>query len=304
MSPNPKVPNLFVIGVPKAGTTSLFQWLGDHPEIGKSNENELRFLMDSEDPLCRPDGFNAEGLDGYARFYQSSRLDGHTKFLIDVSPQYYYQKTAQSVIGRIPDSRAIIVLRKPSARIYSLYNYSKSNKVALREDMGFREFIDEVRRGADSDILRDRPMLRYAIEHSKYAPYVRKWQSIIGPDRLRVCFFEELIRNQSALLRRIAGEIGINPGFYDEYSFPVKNRSFSLRHRGVHKLIQRNRKQLPKWIRRTLKPAYLYLNTHRPSQSVPEDDRHVLEQLDSEFLESELELARLLGRDAAIWSAS
>lgn len=302
MTFQPKVPNLFVIGAPKAGTTSLFQWLGDHPEIGKSTENELRYLMDRHDPLCRPDGFHAAGLEGYARFYQDSLTDGDRKYLIDVSPQYYYQDTALAQIGTIPDSQVIMMLRKPSARIYSLYNYSKNNKVALDADMDFSEFVNEIRLGDDSDILRDRPMLRFAIKHSAYAPYIRNWQSAIGSDRLGVYLFEDLVRNPQRVLRRIADQLGIAPGFYDSYTFPAQNTSYSLRHRGLHKVLHKSRKKMPRWIRRTLKPAYLYLNTRRLERNLSEEDRRALERLDAEFVETEQELARILGRDDAIWS--
>jgi len=298
----PKVPNLFIVGVPKAGTTSLFHWLGAHPQIGKSSENELRYLMDADDPLCRPDGFNAEGLDGYARFYSDSLLDEQTKYLIDASPQYYYQKTAQSVIGRLQDSQVVMILRKPSARIYSLYNYSKSNKVALPASMSFSDFIHEVRRGNKSEILRGRPMLYSAIEHSRYSSYISRWQSIVGPDRLKVYFFEELVRNPRDVLRRLAKDLRVEPGFYDSYGFPARNESFDLRHRGIHKIVHRSRKKMPSWMRRYLKPAYMYLNTQKPKRSLPEHDRKILKQLDLEFRDTERELAELLERDGAIWS--
>ena len=297
-----KVPNLFVIGAPKAGTTSLFHWLGDHPEIGKSVENELRFLMDQRDPLCRPDGFHTAGLEGYARFYEDSLANSGRKYLIDVSPQYYYQDTALAQISALPESQVIMMLRKPSARIYSLYNYSKNNKVALDADMGFSDFVNEIRLGDDSDILRDRPMLRFAIKHSEYAPYIRNWKSAIGTDRLGVYLFEDLVQNPRLVLRRIAERLGVAREFYDSYTFPAQNTSYSLRHRGLHKVLHRFRKKMPGWVRQTLKPAYLYLNTRRLERNLSEEDRRTLERLDAEFVETEQELAQILGREEAIWS--
>lgn len=303
MSIHARVPNLFVIGVPKAGTTSLFRWLGDHPAIGKSNENELRYLIDESDPLCRSDGYNAAGLEGYGKFYRNSLDDPATRYLIDVSPQYYYQNTAKAVIGALPDAQILMILRKPSARIYSLYNYSHSNRALLLENMGFPEFINEVRRGEASDLVRDRPMLRYAIEHSKYARYVKEWQSLIDPQRLTICLFEDLVRDPTAELRRIAQALNIDPSFYDDYAFPVQNESIAVRSRPLHKFLRRIRGRMPGWMRSKLKPAYMRLNTRKRDRTVSEADRQVLSQLDEEFATWDTRLAELLGRDGPVWGA-
>ena len=257
--------------------------------------------MDADDPLCRPDGFHAAGLDGYAHFYKDSLSDSDKKYLIDVSPQYYYQDTALSVISGIEHSQVIMLLRKPSARIYSLFNYSKNNKVALHANMEFSDFIHEVRLGHESDILRDRPMLRFAIKHSEYTPYIRQWQAAVSADRLGIYLFEELVQNPVAVLRRMAEQLGIDPAFYDTYQFPAQNKSYALRNRHLHKILHKSRKKMPRWIRQTLKPAYLYLNTRQLERSLSEKDRDTLEQLDAEFMETERELAEILGRDKVVW---
>lgn len=301
MTQEPTVPNLFVVGVPKAGTTSLLRWLGDNPQIGRSTENELRYLMDEGDPLCRADGYGSEGLEGYKRFYRETLNDHGIRYLLDVSPQYYYQKTAQEVIGSVPNSQVIFVLRRPSARIYSLYNYAKNNKAALDAEMGFEDFVTEIRRGEASDILRNRPMLQYAIDHSRYASYVQLWQDIVGPERVHVYLFEDIAADATAMLRQIAVTLGLDPTFYDSYDFPVQNESFALRNRRLHKVLHRSRRTMPAWLRRSLKPAYLYLNTRKPDRLKPNRDIELLTELDAEFLDAELELARLLGRTAPLW---
>ncbi|MEM6481691.1 MAG: sulfotransferase [Pseudomonadota bacterium] len=301
MISHPKVPNLFVIGAPKAGTTSLFQWLGDHPAVGKSTENELRYLMDRDDPLCRNDGFHTEGLEGYGRFYHNSLADSGIRYLIDVSPQYYYQDTAFSVISNMPDSHVIMLLRKPSKRIYSLYNYSKNNKVALQADMGFADFVDEVRRGDASDILRHRPMLRFAIKHSEYASYIRKWQSVVSRDRLHIYLFEDVFHDPRTMLCQIADDLGLSGAFYHSYGFPAQNQSYAVRNRRLHKALHRSRKRIPDWLRKSMKAAYLMVNTRKLDTSMPDADRDVLAQLDAEFVETEREIAEMLGRGTPIW---
>lgn len=298
---DPKIPNLFVIGVPKAGTTSVLRWLGDHPQIGRSYENELRFLMDANDPLCRKDGYTTEGLAGYSRFFKDDLSQEQIKYLLDVSPQYYYQKTAQSVISDIPNSKVIFILRRPSARIYSLYNYAINNKVALDANMQFSDFVNEIRRAEKSDVLRNRPMLQYAIDHSRYETYVRHWQSIVGPERLNVYLFEDIVADPASSLCSMVRTLGLDETFYDNYDFPVQNESFVLRHRGLHKFLHRSRKKLPSWVRRSLKPTYLYINTRKPVRKISPNDRLIMSELDAEFHESEVNLAKVLGRSKPLW---
>ena len=58
------LPNLFIIGVPKAGTTTLARWLCDHPDVRGGVEKELRFLMDAGSTQARPDAYHETGLAG------------------------------------------------------------------------------------------------------------------------------------------------------------------------------------------------------------------------------------------------
>jgi hypothetical protein len=298
-----RVPNLFVIGVPKAGTTSLFRWLGDHPAICKSSENELRFLMDGDDPLCRDDGYLATGLDGYGRFYPETADDPAIRYRIDVSPQYYYQRTAQNVIGSLADSQVIMILRKPSARIYSLYNYSRSNKVALDPGMSFSDFVAEIRRGPASPVLGSRPMLHQAIEHSKYARYVERWRKIVGHGRMTVCLFEELVRRPETEMRKIARRLDLGEAFYAAYDFPRHNESVEVRNRELHKLVRRSREKIPGWMRTMLKSTYLRLNTRKLDRRLSAADRQTLRELDRELSSWNRELTALLGRKEPVWKS-
>ena len=48
------LPNVAMVGVPKCGTTSVFSYLADHPEVCQSSEKETYFLMDKGHPLFIP----------------------------------------------------------------------------------------------------------------------------------------------------------------------------------------------------------------------------------------------------------
>ncbi len=296
------VPNLFVIGVPKAGSTSMQRWLGAHPEIGTSSEVETRYLMDAGDPLCRADGYAACGLDGYSGYYPDRLGPGKIRYLLDVTPQYYYQETAKDVISRLDAKKVIMILRKPSDRILSLYKYTQNNTALLSPEMSFADFVHEIYLGPGSALVRARPMLRHAITHCQYARFVGEWATLVGGDNLQVIIFEEFVKDPGKVLKKIATDLAIDPGLYDSYGFPATNESYSVRLHWLHKMLRRSRKYAPAWLRYQTKQAYLRLNTKRYSKYLSDQDRDTIAALDREFLGWEQKLTQALGRSEPIWS--
>ena len=68
------LPNTIVAGAPKCGTTSVFRYLADHPEVCASNVKETRFLIDPGYPLFdAAANFSIHGLGGYERFFDAGR---------------------------------------------------------------------------------------------------------------------------------------------------------------------------------------------------------------------------------------
>ena len=112
-------PNLFVAGVPKAGTTSLFHYLALHPDIFPSNRKEPGFFH----PFKIKD--MAANLEAYKKFFVG--YSGQ-KYAIEATPGYFYggKETATAINKYSPESKIIIVLRNPVERLFSFYKYKKS----------------------------------------------------------------------------------------------------------------------------------------------------------------------------------
>ena len=117
------IPNLFLAGVPKAGTSSLARWMADHPEIEGGTAKELRVLMDRDDPLARTEGYWQSGLDGFARYFPAAGTKPATRYRLNATPKYYYQQTAKSVIPKL--SQARIMLRVRSRSIHRVLHGSR-----------------------------------------------------------------------------------------------------------------------------------------------------------------------------------
>lgn len=294
-------PNLYVIGAAKAASSSLQRWLGDHPDVGVSRIPETRFLMDAEDPLAQPGGYAETGLEGYGAFFPEELRPEGCRYVLDVTPMYYYQQAAQEVIAALPERHVIFIARRPSRRILSLYNYAQNNIGVLNREISFAGFVEEVRKGVKSEVVGHRPMMAHAMLHSQYARYIALWQRLVGPANVTVMIFEEIVADQTGAMKALAERLGLAPGFYDDYGFPKENESFAVRNHLLHKLMRGTKDAFPAPLRKLLKSAYMTLNTEKSTAPLSTDDLQALEMLDREFAEWDAQLGALIGRDGPIW---
>lgn len=295
------LPNLFIIGVPKAGTTSLARWLTDHPGVRGGQCKELRFLMDASEPLARPDGYHRAGLAGYGRYLpQPGKIGSEVRYLLDASPEYYYQEIAKEIIPRLQEAHVIIVLREPALRALSMFRYGQNNMGVLPRSLSFREFLEETQKARASSLIGERPMLRDVILHGEYARYLQQWKERLPASRLSVLLFEELVTKPGAILRQLSASLSLDAEFYATYRFPKENDSYAIRSRGLHHAVRRMRRLVPRILRSPGKRLYTSINTGT-FPTLGADDRAALVQLRAHYARWNADLAELLGRDRPHW---
>jgi hypothetical protein len=128
----PGLPDFVIIGAMKAGTTTLFRRLGQHPEIALPEVKEPHFF--SWDQRW------AKGQEWYHSLFES--CDGITG---EASASYSYAATADLVARRmsgvIPAARLIYSLRDPIERIRSHYRHQV---IRARESRTFPEAVQGV----------------------------------------------------------------------------------------------------------------------------------------------------------------
>ncbi|PKO07265.1 MAG: sulfotransferase [Chloroflexi bacterium HGW-Chloroflexi-3] len=125
------LPNFIIAGTARAGTTSLFQYLSDHPKILPSFRKEIKYF----------DIHYFMGIQWYRShfpyIYKLKKIEGLTG---EASPNYLGHPTAmQRIALALPDVKIIIILRNPIDRAYSHYHLSIK---AGDENLKFNEAID------------------------------------------------------------------------------------------------------------------------------------------------------------------
>ena len=129
-----RLPNLVIAGVPKAGTTSLFSYLAQHPEVCGSDVKEPRYF----NPLRL--GGELGPIEEYTAHF--AHCAGQ-RYAMEASPGYFYggRTLARGLLEALPDPRVVLILRAPGERCWSWFRFVKT-RLHIPKDMSFDVYLD------------------------------------------------------------------------------------------------------------------------------------------------------------------
>jgi hypothetical protein len=214
----PTLPNFFLVGAPKAGTTSLYHYLDQHPQIYMSPIKEPCFfsleirparfnddfqrqaaqdMKDLDDYLAgpvlkkRPGGI-VQDWNGYLRLFADANGESA---IGEASVCYLWSATAAAHIReRIPDAKIIMILRHPAERAFSQYVHGASAGWIRKP---FREHLEANLRNRDQKFGMDFPLLEFGL----YYEQVKRYLENFPRQNIRIGFYEEAHRQFADILR-------------------------------------------------------------------------------------------------------
>lgn len=284
------LPTFFIIGAPKAGTTSLHYYLDQHPQIQMSSNKEPHFFSGPEDGIPYAMG-RVESQDKYEKLF-----DAAVAVRGEASPTYSCHPRRRGVPERIkalvPDARFIYMVRDPVARTVSHYQH----RVALE---GERRSLEEAL-GDLSD-----PYSPYTCP-SRYAEQLDLYLEHYPRERILVVDQDELLKERKATLGRIFAFLGVDAGF-DSARFEDELLKSSERHtypawfaRLVELVIVPLTQWIPAGVRRRLRRGgERVLLRPLPSPTLEEGLRERLRAL---YVEDVARLRDLTGKEFPTWS--
>jgi hypothetical protein len=184
------LPNFLVIGAAKSGTTSLWAYLREHPDIFMAQRKELDFF-------CARDWRGR--VDWYADQFAGAvaPLRGEASVYYSMHP--FKPDVAAQVYELIPGARIIYLVRDPVPRILSHYVTNVAN---YREEKSLNEALAD---------LTD-PMNEYVCS-SRYASQLREYLRFFPAERILVEDHAVLLSDRARALRRIFDFLGVDDGF-------------------------------------------------------------------------------------------
>ena len=191
------LPNLLIVGAAKSGTTSLHNYLKQHPEIFMSNHKEPHFLINKEIGENRiPKG--VKKLNEY-----SSLFDGSDTFKYRGESSAMYLQFPNIAIKNIKkhlekDIKIIIMLRNPIDRAFSGYQHVK--RFNVDEELTFAQALDvcEDRYFKQTSLT---PATRY-IHIGMYYDFVRKFKLKFN-DNIHIILYSDFINNTHKELSKL-----------------------------------------------------------------------------------------------------
>jgi hypothetical protein len=283
-------PTFLVVGVAKAGTTALYHYLGEHPEIYVSPVKEPSYFVP---------GFRVETWEEYLALFADA---GGAKAIGEATPRYFHAPEAPARIAEaLPGVRIVVLLRQPVERALSHYLMLANNRAALEPEpfaSFFRRHRDDVAGWAEGG-----PGVR-GLAMSFYADSLERWLDRFGRDRVAVYLDEDLKKTPERVMAGLYGFLGVDPTFRPDLGKRYNVGQGMPRSGAVQRLIFRDtplkrlaRRLLPEALRRHGTGAARRLNRgERPTLS-PAERR----EFTAVYLDDIRRVERLLGRDLSAW---
>ena len=237
-----RLPDFFIVGAAKSGTTSLWQYLGQHPGIFMTDDigsKELGYF-------CNHYGIKKK--EQYVAYFEKAlpgQLVGESCHAYLSSPE-----SASMIYREVPRAKIIMVLRNPVDRAYSLYNWMASN--GYEPALTFEKALKmEAGRFADDAFKTRNPQGFYMnylyVRSGLYYEQVKRYFDRFGRENCEIILFDELKKNPAAQVGKICSFLGIpdfSPDikihnesqqvkdpvrqFYLRFEFPKKLERFGL----------------------------------------------------------------------------
>lgn len=191
-------PNTFIIGVQKAGTTTLNDWLSQHPEI---------YGYDTLKDVHLSARFKNVAEINQRLQQEPVPYKGEPIVLQSAVNYIFYEQMLRDIAQHQPNARLIVILRNPVQRAFSAYEYFKK---MLREKRPVHEALMYTPKNA-VPFSKDNNDFTY-IEHGFYHAQVKNCLKYFKKEQLLVLEYEEL-KNPKALLQKIFSFLKIDVSF-------------------------------------------------------------------------------------------
>jgi sulfotransferase family protein len=207
------LPDFLIIGAQKAGTTALYAYLREHPQITGPSWKEVSFF----------DRHYGRGEAWYRGNFPNT-LRARGGLVGEASPSYLFHPLApERVAALVPEAKLVALVRNPVDRAFSHYQH----EVALgREPRSFEDALvaeDERLRGEEDRIVADPAYFSHAWwnytyrARGRYAEQLERWLAVFPREQLLVMPSEELLAEPEQAHGRVLEFLGASPHRLDAY---------------------------------------------------------------------------------------
>jgi hypothetical protein len=199
-----RVPDFFIVGHPKCGTTALYRMLRSHSQIFMPDIKEPWFLAPELRSPMRAEvlGRRPETLEQYLALFAPARPDQRAG---EASSSYLMSPSAAGRIAELSQrARIVAILREPASFLRSLHLQNVQLHVDTERDLRRALALeDERRRGLRIPPGSPRPQALLYSEHVRYVEQLRRYHDLFGRARVLVLIYDDFRARNEATVRRV-----------------------------------------------------------------------------------------------------
>jgi Sulfotransferase domain len=307
-----RVPDFFIVGHPKCGTTALYEMLRRHPQIYMPDCKEPWFFapeLHIRTPP-RPEG-TPRTLDDYLPLFAAARPE---QKIGEASALYLWSRAAAGRIAEVqPSARIIAIIREPASFLRSLHLQFLQTYVETERDLR-RALELEPRRRQGESIPRHTywPQALLYSDHVRYVQQLQRYHAVFPPEQVLALIYDDFRQDNEATVRRVLRFLEVDDAFPVETT--EANPTVRARSQRLHELVHAVGvgrgpvSQAAKATLKTLTPTglrrkALYATQRRVIFAEPQPpDESLMRELRARFKEEVTSLAEYLDRDlVSLW---
>ena len=296
------LPNFLIIGAQKSGTTSLYHYLEQHPEVYMSPIKEPRFFaLEGRKPDFRGPGseervnrWAVTDIEEYRALFEG--VEGE-KAIGEASVTYIHSPQApERIKHHVPEAKLVALLRNPVERAYSAYTQRVRDG---REPLSFGSALRE-----EESRLRDNWSPGWGYRRlGFYHRHLKRYYALFGKESIQVHLYEDLSEDPVGVSQDIFRFLRVDDAFVPDTSLR-HNVSGIPKSQALLRLVKQPsfvksalRPLLPGGLRKRLSVNVRNWNLEK-APPLPEEARRELAEA---YREDILGLQDLIGRDLSGW---
>ncbi|MEM8948486.1 MAG: sulfotransferase [Pseudomonadota bacterium] len=292
-----RFPDFYILGAPKAGTSSLAQYLDEHPGIFVSKPKEPRFFAEDFDDREIADER------AYLELFDAADEDA---ILGEATTDYLVSEVAvDRILAKRPDAKFIVMLRNPIHMVPAMHAQERKNGYETVADPAKAwALLAERKAGRHIPSLCNEPKRLFYDDRCRLGEQMERLKSKVAEDRLLVIFMEDFAADTERVYREAQSFIGISA--YEPREFPIVNQRHHIKHPAMLQLWKLGMTAKDKLGLKTnfgvLSKVQAMGLSSKPTDGSSPAGRLAFQHVLRDAFEADVEkLAALTGRDLSAW---
>lgn len=203
------LPNFIIIGAAKSGTSALYYYINQHPQVFMPEQKELRYFSSIDHPENEgPNVYKYPSIKTLEEYTQRFLPQNNELAIGEASPQYlYYPQSANRIYTALPDVKLIAILRNPVERAYSSYLH------AVRD---WHETADDFWHAIQMENERIRagwPMLFHYVNAGFYHQQLIRYFETFDREQMKVIIYDDFIEKPRQVIHDLFQFLDIDQSF-------------------------------------------------------------------------------------------